>query len=61
MDRFVRRENIKHFQDLLREAKTAAERQRVQALLDEELRKQKEAGDELGGSEPPRGRPLAER
>ncbi len=48
MDRFVRRENIRHFRDLLREAKSDAERQRIQALLDEELAKQKAAGDETG-------------
>ncbi len=46
MERLVRRENIKHYRELLREAKSEAERRRVQALLDEELAKQKQAGDE---------------
>jgi hypothetical protein len=46
MERFVRRENVKHYRDLLREAKSISERQRIQALLNEELAKQQEAGDE---------------
>ncbi len=47
MERFVRRENVKHYRDLLREAQSDAERQRIQELLDEELKKQKEAGDDV--------------
>jgi hypothetical protein len=47
MDRFVRRENIRHFRDLLREAKSDPERRRIQALLDEEVGKQRDAGDEM--------------
>ncbi len=43
MERLVRRENIKHYRELLREAKSEAERWRVEALLDEELAKQKQA------------------
>jgi hypothetical protein len=50
MERFVRRENIKHYRDLLRDAKSQAERQRIQLLLDEELIKQTAAGDEDVGS-----------
>jgi hypothetical protein len=46
MERFVRRENIRHYRDLLWTAKSDGERQRIQALLDEELRKQREAGDD---------------
>ncbi len=46
MERFVRRENMKYYCDLLRVAKPDAERQRNQLLLDEELQKQKQAGDE---------------
>lgn len=46
MERFVRRENIRHYRGLLRIAKSDAERRRIQALLDEELQKQREAGDE---------------
>jgi len=45
MERFVRRENIKHYRQMLSEAKTDAERQRIQKLLDEEEQKQIEAGD----------------
>jgi hypothetical protein len=44
MERFVRRENIKHYRELLRDAKSAAERQRIQRLLAEELQKQRETG-----------------
>jgi hypothetical protein len=47
MERFVRRENIKHYRDLLLRTQSAAERERIQALLDEELKKQAEAGDDL--------------
>jgi hypothetical protein len=43
MERFVRRENIKHFRDLLRDATSESERKRIQRLLDEELAKEKEA------------------
>jgi hypothetical protein len=46
VERFVRRENIRHFRDLLRDAKSDSERRRIQMLLDEELRKQRQAGDE---------------
>jgi hypothetical protein len=45
MERFVRRENVKHYRDLLIQAKSDVERRRIQLLLDEELKKQKEAGD----------------
>jgi hypothetical protein len=47
MDRFIRRENVKHFRELLKTAKTEAERERIQKLLDEELQKQKDAGDKI--------------
>jgi hypothetical protein len=45
MDRFVRRENVKHYVDLLKTVTDDAERRRIQNLLDEEQRKQIEAGD----------------
>jgi hypothetical protein len=45
MERFVRRENVKHYLDLLRNTKSKAERQRIQILLEEELKKQADAGD----------------
>ena len=45
MDRFVRRENVKHYRDLLSAAKTEAEREPILKLLAEEQQKQREAGD----------------
>jgi hypothetical protein len=45
MERFIRRENVKHYQELLKRASNEAERQRLQKLLDEEKQKQIEAGD----------------
>ncbi len=45
MERFVRKENVKRCRDLLRDARSETERQRIQILLDEELKKQMEAGD----------------
>ena len=47
MDRFVRRENVKHYLDLLKSAKTNAERKRIEELLAEERQKQKDAGDKI--------------
>jgi hypothetical protein len=47
MDRFVRRENIKHYKELLKTAKDEAERQRILMLLAEERQKQKDAGDRI--------------
>ena len=44
MDRFVRRENIKHYKELLKTVKDEAERQRI---LVEERPEQKDAGDEI--------------
>jgi hypothetical protein len=46
MHRFVRRENVKHYRDLLATATSDDERLRIQLLLDEEVKKQKEAGDD---------------
>ncbi|WP_157100160.1 hypothetical protein [Rhodoplanes sp. Z2-YC6860] len=45
MERFIRRENVAHYRDMLTRAKTDAERQQLQKLLDEELKKQVEAHD----------------
>jgi hypothetical protein len=39
MERFVRRENVKHYRELLKAVKDEAERQRMQ--------KQKDAGDKI--------------
>jgi hypothetical protein len=47
MDRFIRRENIKHYRELLKTAKTEAERQKILKLLAEEQQKQREAGDKI--------------
>ena len=43
----VRRENVKHYRDLLKTVKDEAERQRIQKLLAEEVQKQKDAGDKI--------------
>ena len=45
MARFIRRENIKHFREMLERTNDEIERSRLQKLLDEELLKQKVAGD----------------
>jgi hypothetical protein len=47
MDRFIRRENIKHYQELLKRTKDEAERQRILKLLAEEREKQKAAGNKI--------------
>ena len=47
MERFVRRENVKHYRDLLKTVKDEAERQQIQKLLAEEVQKQKAAGDKI--------------
>ena len=47
MERFVRRENVKHYRELLKAVKDEAERQRIQKLLAEEVQKQKAAGDKI--------------
>ena len=45
MDRFIRRENVRHYRELLKTAKEEAERQRLLKFLAEEQQKQKDAGD----------------
>jgi hypothetical protein len=47
MERFVRRENIKHYRELLKTVKDEVERQRILKLLAEEQQKQKDAGDKI--------------
>jgi hypothetical protein len=47
MERFVRRENVRHYRELLKTVKDEAERQRIQKLLAEEVQKQKDAGDKI--------------
>jgi hypothetical protein len=46
MERFVRRENIKHYEEILARTADEIERRRIQKLLDEELLKQKAAEDD---------------
>jgi hypothetical protein len=46
MKRFVCRENIKHYRELLRDMQSETERQRITALLDEELGTLTEHGGE---------------
>lgn len=53
MERFVRRENVRHYRDLLKIANSEAERLRIQKLLDEELTKQRDAGDDSGAATTP--------
>jgi hypothetical protein len=43
--RFVRRENVKHYRELLQRTTDEAERKHIKKLLVEEERKQTEAGD----------------
>jgi hypothetical protein len=47
VDRFIRRENVKHYKALLKSAPDEAERRRISKLLAEEQQKQKDAGDTL--------------
>lgn len=47
VDRFIRRENVKHYRELLKSAKEEAERRRISKLLAEEQEKQKDAGDKI--------------
>jgi hypothetical protein len=45
MERFIRRENVRHYRDLLKRVTDQAERQRILKLLQEEQQKQADAGD----------------
>jgi len=47
MERFVRRENIGHYRELLSRTTDPTERQRILQLLGEEEKKQKDAGDKI--------------
>lgn len=47
MDRFIRRENVKHYRELLKNVTVEAERQRILELLAEEQQKQKDASDNI--------------
>jgi hypothetical protein len=45
MERFVRRQNVEHYRQLLESVIDESERQRILRLLAEEQQKQKDAGD----------------
>jgi len=45
MDRFIRRENVKHYRQMLAENRTGAQRDQIKKLLAEEEQKQADAGD----------------
>lgn len=45
MERFVRHEDIKHLLEMLERTTDETKRRQLQKLLDEELEKQKAAGD----------------
>jgi hypothetical protein len=46
LDRFIRRENVRHYRELLKTTTDKVERQKILKLLTEEQKKQKDAGDE---------------
>lgn len=46
MERFVRRENIKHLREMLERTTDETQRRSIQTLLNAELQKQKDAGEE---------------
>ena len=47
MERFIRRENVKHYRELLKTVKDERERELLLKLLAEEQQKQKDANDPL--------------
>lgn len=47
MERFIRRENIRHYRDLLKRVKDEAERRQILKLLEEEQQKQSASGDKV--------------
>jgi rubrerythrin len=54
MERFVRRQNIEHYRDLLKTATDPAQRDMIEKLIAEEEEKQKNASDTSGVTTPPR-------
>jgi hypothetical protein len=50
MERFVRRQNVEHFQQLLAATNNEIERQKIMKLLAEERQKQRDAGDSARGA-----------
>jgi hypothetical protein len=49
MERFVRRQNVEHYLQLLTTITEEAQRQKIMKLLSEERQKQKDAGDTTSG------------
>lgn len=47
MDRFIRRENVRHYRERLKNVTDEVERQHILKLLAEEQQKQKDAGDKI--------------
>jgi len=47
MERFIRRENVRHYRELLERVTDEAERRKIRKLLEEEQQKQHDAGDKV--------------
>jgi len=47
MERFIRRENVRHYRELLERVTDEAERRKILKLLKEEQQKQHDAGDKV--------------
>jgi hypothetical protein len=47
MERFIRRENVRHYRELLKRVTDETERRRILKLLEEEQQKQHDAGDNV--------------
>ena len=45
MDKFIRRENVKHYRELLKRTNDSEHRQRIEKLLAEAEQKQIDSGD----------------
>jgi hypothetical protein len=54
MERFVRRQNLEHYRELLKTVTDPAQRGVIEKLIAEEEEKQKNAGDVPGVTTPPR-------
>ncbi len=54
MERFIRRQNLEHYRELLKTATDPAQRNMIEKLIAEEEEKQKSAGDVPGRNGPPR-------
>jgi bacterioferritin (cytochrome b1) len=54
MDRFIRRQNLEHYRELLKTVTDPVQRDTIEKLIAEEEEKQKNAGDVPGMNSPPR-------